>query len=78
MSDQANKPQKSHHKKATGAALNTVKMHSKENDLKLFGSCFWYRLPQSPPLPSPSIALLIRYHPVPSSNESGSPSKSKA
>jgi glutathione S-transferase len=33
--------QKTYHKKATGAALNTVKRHSKEHQLKLFGSCFW-------------------------------------
>ncbi|KAL6717874.1 hypothetical protein ACLMJK_003959 [Lecanora helva] len=31
---------KSYHKKATGAALNTVKKHSKDHDLKLYGSCF--------------------------------------
>ena len=33
--------QKTYHKKATGQALNTVKKHAKEADLKLFGSCFW-------------------------------------
>ena len=32
---------KTYHKKATGAALNTVKKHSKDHDLKLYGSCFW-------------------------------------
>jgi len=32
--------QKTYHKKATGTALGTVKRHSKEHDLKLFGSCF--------------------------------------
>jgi hypothetical protein len=37
-----NEQQKTYHKKASGLALNTVKKHSKENDLKLFGSCFWY------------------------------------
>ncbi|EON61447.1 glutathione S-transferase [Coniosporium apollinis CBS 100218] len=31
---------KEYHKKATGNALTTVKNHSKENDLKLYGSCF--------------------------------------
>lgn len=34
--------QKSYHKKATGTALTTVRKHSKEAELKLFGSCFWY------------------------------------
>jgi hypothetical protein len=33
--------QKTYHKKATGNALVTVKKHSKDNVLKLFGSCFW-------------------------------------
>jgi hypothetical protein len=33
--------QKTYHKKANGPALNTVKRHSKDNDLKLFGGCFW-------------------------------------
>ncbi|KAI9814429.1 MAG: hypothetical protein M1827_003285 [Pycnora praestabilis] len=32
--------QKTYHKKATGNALATVKKHSKEHELKLFGSCF--------------------------------------
>lgn len=41
MSNDANTTQKTYHKKATGAALNTVKKHSKEHDLKLYGSCFW-------------------------------------
>ena len=41
MSDKANLQQKTYHKKATGAALNTVKKHVKDHDLKLFGSCFW-------------------------------------
>jgi len=31
---------KTYHKKATGNASNTVKKHSKEEDLKLYGSCF--------------------------------------
>ncbi|KAL9094297.1 MAG: hypothetical protein Q9165_003437 [Trypethelium subeluteriae] len=31
---------KTYHKKASGKALETVKKHSKEHDLKLFGSCF--------------------------------------
>jgi glutathione S-transferase len=33
---------KSYHKKETGSALTTVKNHAKEEDLKLYGSCFWY------------------------------------
>jgi hypothetical protein len=33
--------QKTYHTKATGQALETVKKHSGENELKLFGSCFW-------------------------------------
>jgi hypothetical protein len=33
--------QKSYHKKASGLALATVKKHFKENDLKLYGACFW-------------------------------------
>ena len=37
--------QKTYHKKATGIALGTVKRHSKEHELKLFGSCFWYVSP---------------------------------
>jgi len=34
------KEQKSYHKKATGQALQTVANHSKQKQLKLFGSCF--------------------------------------
>lgn len=41
MSDSANSEKKTYHKKATGVALNTVKKHSKDHDLKLYGSCFW-------------------------------------
>lgn len=33
--------QKTYPKKASGQALQTVKRHSKPNELKLFGSCFW-------------------------------------
>ena len=33
---------KTYHKRATGKAYETVKKHSQENELKLFGSCFWY------------------------------------
>jgi glutathione S-transferase len=33
--------EKTYHKKASGNAAATVRMHSKEHDLKLFGSCFW-------------------------------------
>jgi len=36
------KEKKSYHKKATGDALKTVEKRSTENDLKLYGSCFWY------------------------------------
>ncbi|KAI5788199.1 putative glutathione transferase [Pyronema domesticum] len=32
--------QKTYHKKATGQAAQTVKKHSREHELKLFGSCF--------------------------------------
>jgi hypothetical protein len=35
------KEKKSYHTKATGPALATVKKHSKEHTLKLYGSCFW-------------------------------------
>ncbi|KAL7276132.1 hypothetical protein RUND412_000895 [Rhizina undulata] len=35
-----NKSQKTYHKKASGQAMQTVKRHSKNNELKLFGSCF--------------------------------------
>ena len=41
MPDNADSDQKTYHKKATGPALNTVKKHAKEHDLKLYGSCFW-------------------------------------
>ena len=41
MSDNAKSNQKTYHKKATGVALNTVKKHLKDNELKLYGSCFW-------------------------------------
>ncbi|KAF2120454.1 hypothetical protein BDV96DRAFT_564867 [Lophiotrema nucula] len=38
---QGGDPQKkTYHKKATGNALTTVKNHSREDDLKLYGSCF--------------------------------------
>jgi len=42
MSDKNKNGQKTYHKKATGQALTTVKKRSKENELKLFGSCFWW------------------------------------
>lgn len=32
---------KTYHKKATGNAWTTVKNHSKDDDLKLYGSAFW-------------------------------------
>ena len=44
MSDSPNTSQKTYHKKATGAALVTTKKHSKEHELKLYGSCFWYAI----------------------------------
>lgn len=34
------KTQKTYHKKATGNALVTVRKHTKDHELKLFGSCF--------------------------------------
>jgi hypothetical protein len=42
---------KTYHKKATGNALTTVKNHSKDDDLKLYGSAFWYVHPPSYFLP---------------------------
>lgn len=33
---------KTYHKKATGPALETAEKHSGENEMKLFGSCFWW------------------------------------
>lgn len=44
MSDskQQDDQKKTYHTKATGKALETVKKRSAENELKLFGSCFWY------------------------------------
>jgi hypothetical protein len=36
--------QKTSQRKATGAALVTIKKHAKENDLKLYAACFWYGL----------------------------------
>jgi len=39
--NQNNEPQKkTYHKRATGKALATVKSHNKEEELKLYGSCF--------------------------------------
>jgi len=38
--DTISKEKKSYHTKATGAALATVKKHSKEHNLKLYGGCF--------------------------------------
>ncbi|KAI5251993.1 glutathione S-transferase [Aureobasidium subglaciale] len=35
-----NPDKKTYHKKATGAALETVESHSEDHELKLFGSCF--------------------------------------
>ena len=45
MSNVAASEQKTYHRKATGPALATVKRHSKDHELKLFGSCFWYATP---------------------------------
>jgi glutathione S-transferase len=39
-STEQQKEKKSYHIKATGSALATVKKHSKEHNLKLYGSCF--------------------------------------
>ena len=41
MSNKSQSEQKTYHKKATGAALATVKKHAKDHELKLIGSCFW-------------------------------------
>jgi len=38
---------KTYHKKATGNALTTVKSHSREDELKLYGSAFWYAINSS-------------------------------
>ena len=42
MSDKPKTEQKTYHKRATGAALTTVKKHAKDHDFKLIGSCFWW------------------------------------
>lgn len=42
MADDTKSNQKTYHKKATGEALVTAKKHSKDHELKLYGSCFWY------------------------------------
>lgn len=44
MSDDSKPGQKTYHKRATGAALGTIKKHSKDHELKLFASCFWYAI----------------------------------
>lgn len=36
--------QKSYHRQPTGLAATTAANHSKEADLKLYGSCFWWVL----------------------------------
>lgn len=62
MSDKNKNEQKTYHKKATGQALNTVKKRSKENELKLFGSCFWWvNLPDVKRL-YPNLILSYRLH----------------
>lgn len=43
--DQNQNRQKSYHTKATGLAAETVQKRSNDEDLKLFGSCFWYAYP---------------------------------
>jgi glutathione S-transferase len=40
--DDTSKSQKAYHTKATGQALKTARQHSADNELKLYGSCFWY------------------------------------
>ncbi|KAL8749155.1 MAG: hypothetical protein Q9199_007858 [Rusavskia elegans] len=40
MADDTKSNQKTYHKKATGEALVTAKKHSKDHELKLYGSCF--------------------------------------
>lgn len=39
--DSPKKEKKTYHKKASGPALKTVEKHSKDHELKLYGSCFW-------------------------------------
>ena len=41
MADKQKPDQKTYHKKASGLALATVKKHSKDHELKLYGGCFW-------------------------------------
>ena len=45
MADNTQSNQKTYHKKPTGEALVTAKRHSKDHELKLYGSCFWYIRP---------------------------------
>ena len=45
MANASETGQKTYHTKATGAAFVTAKRRSKDHDLKLFGSCFWYLNP---------------------------------
>ncbi|KAL8843495.1 MAG: hypothetical protein Q9176_002108 [Flavoplaca citrina] len=40
MADNTQSNQKTYHKKPTGEALVTAKRHSKDHELKLYGSCF--------------------------------------
>jgi len=58
-----NPQKKTYHKKATGNALITAKAHAKEEEIKLYGSCFWsVSLPSS----SPSTHLPhLHTHPYP-------------
>jgi len=42
MADPSQTQQKTYHKKTSGLAYLTAKKCSKESDLKLYGSCFWY------------------------------------
>ncbi|KAJ6445606.1 glutathione transferase [Purpureocillium lavendulum] len=54
---EAKKTQKLPVRKATGAALATVKKHTKDSDLKLYAACFWYAQLQS--VLAPALALTI-------------------
>ncbi len=36
---------KSYHKEATGTAMQTVRKHASDHELKLYGSCFWCAVP---------------------------------
>jgi len=40
-SQKENTEKKNYHKSCTGAALETVKKHTEEHDLRFYGACFW-------------------------------------